>query len=232
MDLRDGIRTTGAVRGFTEQAVDDSTLYEILDDARFAPSGGNRQPWRVAVIQDLTLRRNLADAMQTVWDEYVAVSQTGRTPFTVVDPAPYELVSVKPGNVPNDLLDKIESVPVVLAISANLGSIAMMDKDLARPTITGGASIYPFCWSIILAARSRGLGGVITTFASRVEPITGDLLGLAKNDALAATIFLGHPIKQLSKLKRSAVETFTTFDRFDGPVFPEAADNGRSVNPS
>ena len=65
MDLRDGIRTTGAVRGFTEQAVDDSTLYEILDDARFAPSGGNRQPWRVAVVQDLTLRRNLADAMQT-----------------------------------------------------------------------------------------------------------------------------------------------------------------------
>lgn len=225
MDLRDGIRTTGAVRGFTEQPVDDSTLYEILDDARFAPSGGNRQPWRVAVVKDLTLRRNLADAMQTVWDEYVALSQTGRTPFTVVDPAPYELVSVKPGNVPNDLLDKIESVPVVLAISADLGSIAMMDKDLERPTITGGASIYPFCWSIILAARSRGLGGVITTFASRVEPVTGELLGLAKNDALAATIFLGYPIKQLSRLKRSSVETFTTVDRFDGPVFSGEPNN-------
>jgi hypothetical protein len=68
---------------------------------------------------------------------------------------------------------------------------------------------------------------VITTFASRVEPITGDLLGLAKNDALAATIFLGHPIKHLSKLKRSKVETFTTLNRFDGPSFPSEPSNDR-----
>ena len=55
MELRDGIRTTGAVRGFTDQVVDDEALRAILDDARFAPSGGNRQPWRVAVVKDLTV---------------------------------------------------------------------------------------------------------------------------------------------------------------------------------
>ncbi|MSX15751.1 MAG: hypothetical protein F2805_05480, partial [Actinobacteria bacterium] len=107
MELRDGIRTTGAVRGFTEQDVDDDTVHAILDDARFAPSGGNRQPWRVAVVKDLAVRRSLGDAMKPVWDEYVAISATGKTPFTVVDAAPYELASITPGNVPNDLLDKI-----------------------------------------------------------------------------------------------------------------------------
>ncbi|MSX77010.1 MAG: hypothetical protein F2738_03120, partial [Actinobacteria bacterium] len=202
MELRDGIRTTGAVRGFTEQDVDDDTVHAILDDARFAPSGGNRQPWRVAVVKDLAVRRSLGDAMKPVWDEYVAISATGKTPFTVVDAAPYELASITPGNVPNDLLDKIESIPVVLAIAADLGSIAMMDKDLDRATITGGASIYPFCWSVLLSARSRGLGGVITTFASRVEPAVGPLLGLPDNWALAATIFLGYPVKQTTKLTR------------------------------
>ena len=220
MELRDGIRTTGAVRGFTEQVVDDNTVHAILDDARFAPSGGNRQPWRVAVVKDLAVRRSLGDAMKPVWDEYVAISATGKTPFTVVDAAPYELASITPGNVPNDLLDKIESIPVVLAIAADLGSIAMMDKDLDRATITGGASIYPFCWSVLLSARSRGLGGVITTFASRVEPAVGPLLGLPDNWALAATIFLGYPVKQTTKLTRHAVEKFTTVDTFDGQVFP------------
>ena len=220
MELRDGIRTTGAVRGFTEQDVDDDTVHAILDDARFAPSGGNRQPWRVAVVKDLAVRRSLGDAMKPVWDEYVAISATGKTPFTVVDAAPYELASITPGNVPNDLSDKIESIPVVLAIAADLGSIAMMDKDLDRATITGGASIYPFCWSVLLSARSRGLGGVITTFASRVEPAVGPLLGLPDNWALAATIFLGYPVKQTTKLTRHAVEKFTTVDTFDGQVFP------------
>ena len=219
MELRDGIRTTGAVRGFTDQVVDDQVVHDILDDARFAPSGGNRQPWRVVVVKDPTLRLQLGEAMKPVWDEYVAISATGKTPFTVVDASAYQLASVTPGNVPNDLLDNIGNIPVVLAVAADLGSIAMMDKDLDRATITGGASIYPFCWSVVLAARSRGLGGVITTFASRVEPTTGPLLGLPQNWALAATIFLGHPIRQTTKLKRHAVEKFTTIDAFNGTPF-------------
>lgn len=219
MELRDGIRTTGAVRGFTDQVVDDQVVHDILDDARFAPSGGNRQPWRVVVVKDPQLRLQLGDSMKPVWDEYVAISATGKTPFTVVDASSYQLASVTPGNVPNDLLDNIGNIPVVLAVAADLGSIAMMDKDLDRATITGGASIYPFCWSVVLAARSRGLGGVITTFASRVEPTTGPLLGLPQNWALAATIFLGHPIKQTTKLKRHAVEKFTTIDAFNGTPF-------------
>ena len=47
-------------------------------------------------------------------------------------------------------------VPVVLAVAADLRHIAMMDGNLERPPVTGGASIYPFCWSILLAGtRAR-----------------------------------------------------------------------------
>lgn len=219
MDLRDGIRRTGAVRGFTSEPVDRAVLVEILDDARFAPSGGNRQPWRVAVVESLDTRRALAECMRPVWLEYAAVASTGSTPFTTVASAPYQMASVTPGNVPNQLLDDIERIPVVLAVAADLSRIAMMDKDLDRPTITGGASVYPFCWSLILSARAHGLGGVITTFASRAEHTAGPLLGLPPHHALAATVFLGHPTHQATKLKRHSVESFTTIDRFDGPSF-------------
>lgn len=219
MELREGIRQTGAVRGFTSDPVDDHTLHAILDDARFAPSGGNRQPWRVAIIKDPMIRRSLGDAMRPVWDEYAGLVADGRTPFTVVDPAPTSLSTSKSANVPNDLIDNIVDIPVVLAVAADLSRIAMMDKDLGRATVTGGASVYPFCWNILLAARERGLGGVITTFASRVEPITGPLLGLPAHHALAATVFIGHPMKQLTKLSRQPVESFTTIDHFDGPNF-------------
>ena len=219
MDIREAIRTTGSVRTFTDEVVADATVYKILDDARFAPSGGNRQGWRVVVLKDPAARTQLAEAMRPVWDEYVAISQSGITPFsTAAEPAPYGGGSGPSGPVPNVLLDRIESVPVVLVVAADLSRIAMMDKDLGRPTVTGGASIYPFCWSIVLAARSRGLGGVMTTFLARAEPLAAPILGLPADHAIATVIFLGHPTHQPTKLRRETVEAFATVDRFDGPA--------------
>ncbi|MGI9031570.1 MAG: nitroreductase family protein [Ilumatobacteraceae bacterium] len=213
----DVLRTTGASRQFTSDSVPDAVVREILDDARFAPSGGNRQPWRVAVVQDPAIRRRLADLMQPVWDEYVARGgRSGAAPFNSVEDAP------PPGDVShaaNPLLDGIESVPVVLVVAADLRRIALMDGALDRPALTGGASIYPFCWSILLAASQRGLGGVMTTFLSRVEPEAATVVGLPEHHALAATVFLGVPERHLTRLRREPVASFTTVDRFDGAAF-------------
>jgi nitroreductase len=216
MELREAIRTNGTVRDFTGEPVDDDTITSILDDARFAPSGGNRQPWRVAVVKDPMLRRELATLMQPVWDEYLETAMVGGTPFNVVDYVkPHD---IRP-NKPNALLDTIETIPVVLAVAADLSGVAMMDAELDRPPVTGGASIYPFCWNLMLSARAHGLGGVMTTFLSRVEPAAAPALGLPDHHALVTTIFLGHPVHQPTKLKRNPVESFATTDRFDGPVF-------------
>jgi nitroreductase len=217
MDIRDAIRTNGTVRRFTDEPVDDATIASILDDARFAPSGGNRQPWRVAVVKERMLRRELAVLMQPVWDEYLETTVAGGTPFNVVD---YETPAEIAPNKPNDLLSGIESIPVVLAVAVDLSKVAMMDAVLDRPAITGGASIYPFCWNLMLSARAHGLGGVMTTFLSRVEPAAAPALGLPEHHALVTTIFLGHPVHQPTKLKRHPVESFAAFDRFDGPPFP------------
>jgi nitroreductase len=213
MDLGEALRSTGSARTFTDEPVDDATIAAILDDARFAPSGGNRQPWRVAVIKDAAIRRRLADLMTAVWHDYLG--ESGRDPAQ----APFAFgrsSGAAPVVEPNPLLDEIEAVPVVLSIAANLNKIALMDGDLGRPPITGGASIYPFCWSILLAARARHLGGVLTTFLSRAERQAAPLLGLPGDHAIVATIFLGHPVRISTKLRRAPVADFATIDRFDG----------------
>ena len=158
------LRTTGAARRFLADRVEPAVVHQILDDARFAPSGGNRQPWKVAVVEDLALRREIASLMQGVWDDYKA-RPAGITPYNVVD----DVVPDSTPHVDYELLDAIAEIPVVLAVAADLRRIALMDRDLARVPVTGGASIYPFCWSILLSARSRGLGGVMTTFLSHVR---------------------------------------------------------------
>lgn len=211
VDLRQTLRSTGAVRGFTNDPVDRATVAAILDDARFAPSGGNRQPWRVALVEDRAIRRRMGELMRPIWNEYVGANAVGSNPFTFG-----RSIDAPPVEAPNDLIDGIEDVPVVLAVAADLHRIAIMDGNADRPPVVGGASIYPFCWSILLAARARGLGGVLTTFLSRAEAEAGPLLGLPADHALVATIFLGVPTHQNTKLRRNPVNSFASVDRFDG----------------
>jgi nitroreductase len=213
MELRAAIRTNGTARRFTDAPVPFETVTSILDDARFAPSGGNRQPWRVAIVEDRDIRRSMAALIQPVWDEYLQTKVAGGTPFNVVDYVVPEHITP---DKPSDLLADIDTIPVVLAVAADLHDVAMMDSLLDRPAITGGASIYPFCWSLLLSARAHGLGGVMTTFLSRAEPAAAPLLGLPEHHALVATIFLGVPEHQPTKLSRKPVGSFTTLDRFDG----------------
>ena len=215
MDLLETLRSNGAVRGFTDEPVSDNVIAGILETARFAPSGGNKQPWRVAVVKDPALRDTMAGLMRSVWQEYCGANAVGLRPFAFgrsVDAAPVA--------VPNALIDDIQSVPVVLAVAANLQDIAIMDGNLDRPPVVGGASIYPFCWSVLLSARAYGLGGVMTTFLSRQEVAAAPALGLPADHALVATIFLGVPTHQNTKLSRRAVNSFATVDRFDGDSFP------------
>ena len=60
-------------------------------------------------------------------------------------------------------------MPALLLVLADLSALAAVDRDLPRYTFAGGTSIYPFVWSLLLAARAEGLGGVMTTMPVRSE---------------------------------------------------------------
>src|ERR1039458_7949196 len=82
MELTDALRTTGSVRAFLDESVSDEVLYAILDDARFAPSGGNRQAWHVIVVKDSLRRRALRDLYLDGWHDYIAHVLAGLVPFS------------------------------------------------------------------------------------------------------------------------------------------------------
>ena len=107
------------------------------------------------------VRRQLAELMGPVWSEYTAQIRLGETAFSVGEPTRADLDAARTESQPNPLLDEIESVPVVLVVGVDLRKLAVIDKDTGRPSIVGGVPIYPFCHNILLAARARGLGGVL-----------------------------------------------------------------------
>ena len=77
MELYDVMRTTFAAREYTGEPLPDDVLYEILDNARFAPSGGNRQGNRVIVVRDPDTRDQLARLAEPVSKRYAAQVQAG-----------------------------------------------------------------------------------------------------------------------------------------------------------
>jgi nitroreductase len=225
MELRDVMRTTPATRDFTDEPVTDEQLFAILDVARFAPSGGNRQAWRVIVLRDEETRRRIRDLYVLGWREYMAHVAAGLVAFAPIDHGSWsgpavDLEQARATPSPLPFADHLDQVPVLLLLLAELSGLAVLDNGLGRQSIIGGASVFPFGHNLLLAARDLGLGGVMTTALARQEPAVRDQLGIPDEFAVAGLLALGHPVRQITKLRRSAVDDFTTVDRFDGPAFP------------
>ena len=146
----------------------DEVVGRILETARFAPSGGNRQGWRVIVLKDAASRRRLRDIYLDGWYEYLAQASEGLTPWApITDRAAEQAAVTHAGDFraaaesgPGGMAEHFDEVPVLLVVLADLRNLAAVDRDLGRYSLAGGASIYPFVWSILLAAHEEGLGGV------------------------------------------------------------------------
>ncbi|MBB3752786.1 nitroreductase [Mycolicibacterium sp. BK634] len=221
MDLIDTLRSTGSVREFTDEPVDDAALARILDTARFAPSGANAQAWRVVVVKDPAVRARLRDLYQQPWADYLALTAAGLRPWSPVNDRDAEAAALGAGAdiTVGGMAAHLDQVPVLLALFADLAQLAAVDRDLDRYSLAGGASVYPFAWNILLAARAEGVGGVLTTMLIRAEDEVKRLLGAEDPLVLAAVIALGHPVHQVRRLTREPVESFTTVDRIDGAPF-------------
>lgn len=223
LDLISTLRSTGAVRDYTDEPVSDEVLARVLDTARFAPNGGNRQGWRVIVVKDPAKRAALRDLYLTGWYDYMALAAAGFTPWSPLTDREEESAALakasqfaEAGAASPGFAEKLHEAPALLLVLADLGVLATVDRDLPRYTMVGGASIYPFVWSLLLAARAEGLGGVMTTVAVRRETELRSLFGIPETVIAAALVVLGHPVAAARQLRRAPVSSFAWIDRFGG----------------
>ena len=219
MELYEVMRTTFAARDYTDDPLPDEVLYRLIENARFGPSGGNRQAGRIIVVRDKAMQGALADLTIPPAKQYTAQVMAGETPFNVLTPTALSDAEIAATEHLPLLVDHIRHAPVLLVVCADLEALAAMDKDLDRIGMAIGASIYPLVWNILLAARAEGYGGTFTTLSIVDEPAVKALLDIPETWAVATLVPMGKPVKQLTKLKRRSVEEFVVRDRFDGEPF-------------
>ena len=214
-DLYEVMRCAPSTRYFTDEPVPKETLHRVLDNARFAPSGGNRQGWRVVVITDRDTRRRLRELYEPAWVEYT--KQMGVR--AMLD------ASESPEGVPagrwrmlkgaDEFAHTFDEVPVHLVPCVDIDALAITDQALERPSIVGGASVYPFVQNVLLGLRAEGLGAAFTTLLAPAEPQVQELLGIPGGIAVAGHISVGHRADPWpAKLSRKPVGEFAFAERY------------------
>lgn len=215
MNLLDGIMTTRAIRRYTDEAVDDADLATILFAATRAPTGSNRQPFRFIVLRDgpraAVARELLARAAREMWGQKQAADGYADGSGTREDSPKARMARTM-----QHYTDNIASCPVIV--------LACLIR-YRSPHPTEGASIYPACQNLLLAARELGLGGVLTGLHAFVDDELRAALAIpaAPAVALAATITLGHPQGAHGPVRRRPLRELVYEDGWEEPA-PWAAD--------
>jgi nitroreductase len=170
----------------------------------------------VLVVRDRAIREALVTLTASAAKRYAAQLQAGEIPWNTIDPTSVDAETIERTPAPARLTEPLRRAAVVLVVCVDLKVVASSDQDLERVGVVSGASVYPFAWNILLAARHEGFGGTITTLAVAQEPKLQELLGIPRHVAVCAIMPLGRPAKALTKLKRNAVPEFTMLERWGG----------------
>ena len=216
IDLYDALRTTRAVRRHRPDPIPDDVLLRVLEAATWAPSGGNAQPWRVVVVRDPAKRRALRDLYLPLWQDYQAHYQAESAGLRGEAAAKRDRLLA----AADHLARHLDVSPVIAVFCFDPRRLAITDAGLDRPSVVGGASLYPAVQNLLLACRAEGLGCVLTTLLCRAEPAVRALLEIPPPWATGAFVPIGWPARRgHGPLSRRPVERMAFGDRFGGGLF-------------
>ena len=197
MDLYEALMTTRAMRRFTDGPVSEEDVWACLRAAVQAPSGGNIQPYQFLVVTDPALRSAIGELYLRAWQRYAPAVAKVTPPFKDADAARRHERNVQASD---------HLVP----------RISMVVSDEEGPMDVGPtyASVYPAVQNLILAARARGLGTVLTTVYRVYEDELRELCGVPDRYEVAALLPLGHPQGRWGVAPRRPAESLTSWNRF------------------
>lgn len=203
--LLEGLATTRTIRRYTDEPVPTEVLSSILWHASRAPSGSNRQPVRYLVLTDgpraTAARALLGECFRAGW---AAKQQSdgyadGAVATGALSPKQRMAATMQ------HYVDHFESVPVVVLVCL---------QRYRDPNPYEGASLYPACQNLLLAARAHGYGGALTMWHLGVEEGLRQVLEVPDDVALSACITLGRPAGSHGPVRRRPLADVVFDDRW------------------
>ena len=158
------LTTTRAVRKRLDfdRWVSDETIFECIDLAEQAPTGGNDASRRWIVVRDQQLKDQLGELYAEVGTIFInargRLDETGHPKEHIVSSSAY-------------LVENYAKAPALVMLA-----IWGIHDDSGRPGLFDSA--IPSAWSFNLALRSRGLGTAYATMLNNKSEEVAELLGM------------------------------------------------------
>jgi nitroreductase len=213
ISLLEGLATTRAIRRYSDDPIPEEDLRTMLWHATRAPSGSNRQPFRFVVLRDSAVAREAKALLGRSFRENWGAKQRadGYEVGSGLDDASPK---ARMARTMQHFVDHFEATPVV---------VLPCHVRYRDPNEYEGASVYPACQNLLLAARALGYGGVMTIWHAFVEAELRALLGIPDDVLIAATIPLGKPAGHHGPVRRRPLPELVYEDHWDAPA-PWAVD--------
>lgn len=196
--LLEGIASTRSIRRYRDEPVPADVLRDICFAASRAPTGSNRQPFRLIVLTDGAVateaKRLVADAAGRIWNH--KRRNDGYDHGSGVDA---DSPKARMARSMDEHIAGLDRVP------------ALVFPVLVRfrePQETEGASVYPAMQNLLLAARGRGYGGVVAMWHIPVEAELRELLQIPDEAMIAATVTIGKPVGGHGPVRRRPLDHF------------------------
>jgi len=211
--LIDGMLSTRTIRRYTDDPVPDHVLRDIFFAATRAPSGSNRQPFRFLVLRSGPLavqaKQLIAEGAQAAWD-----AKRARDGYDAGSGSDHGTAKARFAVTMQHYVDHFASTPILV--------LACLNRYRA-PEYTEGASVYPACQNLLLAARAYGYGGAMTMFHNNVDAELRALLAIPQSTALCATITIGRPAGRHGAVRRLPLQELVFEETWEQPA-PWASD--------
>jgi len=211
MDLYEALMTTRAMRRFTDKPVDEEDVWACLRAAVQAPSGGNIQPYQFLVVTDPDLRAAIGGLYLRAWERYEPAVAQVTPPFKDADAGRRHARNVQASD---HLARTLSKVPVLVLVLMPKISMMVSDEQGSMDVGPTYASVYPAVQNLMLAARARGLGTVLTTVYRVYEDELRGLCGVPDRYEVVALLPLGHPQGRWGIAPRRPAESLTSWNRF------------------
>jgi nitroreductase len=212
MDKRIGVlealATTRAIRRYRDVPIPEADLATILWHAARAPSGSNRQPFRFIVLRDEPAtaepRALLGRAFRESWARKRLDAGFDARGGTVTGTPKARAAAAM-----QHFVDHLEQTPVIVLVGL---------ERYREASPYEGASVYPACQNLLLAARGLGYGGALTMWHLPVEAELRRVLDIPESVALSGCMTLGVPAGRHGPLRRRPLGEIVHDGRWGRPA--------------
>lgn len=197
MDIYEALYTTRAMRRMRPDPIPTDVQARILDAAIRAPSGANAQNWHFVLVDDASLKSQLAPLYQARWERLLDAGYRDRA-------------------VPGDPLASVVRSSDHLA--RHFAETPLLLFGFAMPE--SGGSIYPALWSAMLAARAEGVGSTLTSFLNFEKERVFAILGVPRDETwqMYGCVAMGYPRGRWGIARRRPVHEVAAKNGWNNPL--------------